>query len=268
MYNTFYGLTADPFRLTPDSHACFEHPAFLQTARSLLYSATTYQGLMVLHGLPGTGKTMLLQHLATHYPSAASCSLLQASGLDISAFTQHFLSAGTHLLSRDKRQAFSELAHQFSQRSTVLLIDEAQALPDETFALLIALYQATRSTEHPLTIILSTHSANLKRWRNQHQLEHVHTKVTLPALDEQTTNQYINFRLSHYGFSGEVPFSPRSQHFIHRFSRGIPRRINLICSRLLLHGQLTQTRNLTLADLHQIVCELTDERLLPTLKKR
>lgn len=261
MYNTFYGLTADPFRLTPDSHVCFEHTAFLQADQSLLDAVSKLQGLLILHGLPGTGKTMLLQVLAAQLPPPTQCHLLQASGLDTTTLLQQL-----DISTQDNN--LTHLANQLSKASTVLLIDEAQALPDSTWALLLALYQATTGSAYPLTIIMATHSATLKKWRTQQQLEHIHFKTALATLDEQTTVQYINFRLNHYGFTGESPFSPRTLHFIHRFSRGIPRRINLICSRLLMHGQLTQTRNLTLADLHQIICELNDEKLLLPSKKR
>jgi outer membrane protein OmpA-like peptidoglycan-associated protein len=48
---------------------------------------------------------------------------------------------------------------------------------------------------------------------------------------------------------------------VHEFSQGVPRRINLICSRLLLHGYIGRRHTLTAEDAETVTGELHDEEL-------
>ena len=69
----------------------------------------------------------------------------------------------------------------------------------------------------------------------------------LEALAEGETEAYIMHRLERVGWQGDPVFSKSIFPIIHRFSEGIPRRINLICSRLLLHGSVEQRHRIGVA---------------------
>jgi outer membrane protein OmpA-like peptidoglycan-associated protein len=98
-------------------------------------------------------------------------------------------------------------------------------------------------------------------------LEQLHQRVIaathLEPLSITETKEYINHRLRRVGWSGNPMISNQAYPMIHQFSRGIPRQINQICSRLLLHGSIEEKDRLGLLDLKIIIEELHEEMLLP-----
>ncbi len=83
-------------------------------------------------------------------------------------------------------------------------------------------------------------------------LEPVHQRIIaashLKALKEEETRGYVEHRLNVVGWKNDPQISPRVFSVIYLFSEGIPRRINLICNRLLLHAFVEQRHKITVAD--------------------
>ena len=63
MYEAFYRLTVNPFRLTPDSRFCFPHRTYSRAWAYLQYALKEGEGFVVVTGQPGTGKTTLIEAL-------------------------------------------------------------------------------------------------------------------------------------------------------------------------------------------------------------
>jgi type II secretory pathway predicted ATPase ExeA len=57
MYESFYGLKADPFRLSADHRFCFNHPSYIKAKGSVQYALYRAEGFVMITGWPGTGKT-------------------------------------------------------------------------------------------------------------------------------------------------------------------------------------------------------------------
>jgi type II secretory pathway predicted ATPase ExeA len=62
----------------------------------------------------------------------------------------------------------------------------------------------------------------------------------LAPLSAAETGAYIGFRLERAGWAGGVLFDPGAVELVHARTGGVPRRINLLCSRLLLTAALEQ----------------------------
>jgi len=62
----------------------------------------------------------------------------------------------------------------------------------------------------------------------------------LQALSEAETAQYVEHRLAVAGLSGPAPFERSLMPRIRQLTRGVPRRINLLCDRALLGAYVSQ----------------------------
>jgi type II secretory pathway predicted ATPase ExeA len=63
MYESFYGLNTDPFRLSADHRFCFNHPSYIRAKGSVQYALYRAEGFVMITGRPGTGKTTLVDDL-------------------------------------------------------------------------------------------------------------------------------------------------------------------------------------------------------------
>jgi hypothetical protein len=81
----------------------------------------------------------------------------------------------------------------------------------------------------------------------------------LGPLDRSETQAYVEHRLCHVGWKGDPRFDAACFELIHAFGGGIPRRINLLCNRLLLAGFLAERHALGPADVQAVAHEIRDE---------
>lgn len=131
----------------------------------------------------------------------------------------------------------SLLAAHASGRNTVLIIDEAQNLEADVLEQL-RLLTNLETNERKLLQIILIGQPELRTMVARPSLEQLAQRVIarfhLDALTPQETQQYIAHRLAVAGLRGAMPFSRRALRRVHVLSRGIPRRINLLCDRALL----------------------------------
>ena len=67
--------------------------------------------------------------------------------------------------------------------------------------------------------------------------------------------------MSQVGWTGDPAISEAIYPVIHKFSLGIPRRINMICSRLLLHGCVEELHKIGIKDAKAVLNEIKQEQL-------
>ncbi|HEX5371813.1 MAG TPA: AAA family ATPase [Aquabacterium sp.] len=136
----------------------------------------------------------------------------------------------------DAINAYLLNAHAQGQ-NCVLIIDEAQSLSAEVLEQLRLLTNLETSERKLLQIILIG-QPELRTLLARPELEQLAQRVIaryhLQALTEAETGQYIVHRLAVSGLQSGTLFDPKAIRRIHRITRGIPRRINLLCDRALL----------------------------------
>jgi hypothetical protein len=81
----------------------------------------------------------------------------------------------------------------------------------------------------------------------------------LGPLDRNETQGYIEHRLSHVGWKGDPQIEAAAYDAIFAFTAGIPRRVNLVCNRLMLAGFIGEMHVLTADDVETVVGEIKDE---------
>jgi general secretion pathway protein A len=163
-------------------------------------------------------------------------------------------------------QRLQALLHKWHRedRRALLIVDEAQDLSTSAMEEL-RLLTNIQLNGTPLLQIFLLGQPELRELILSPKLEQVHQRVVaashLQALECEETEAYIRHRLETVGWQGDPALSKVIFPLIHRFSEGIPRRINLICSRLFLHGAVEQKHRIGVKDMKDVIAELQSESL-------
>lgn len=272
MYEEFYGLREEPFRLTPDSRLCFAHPSYKNAKAYMQYALYRGEGFVMVTGHPGTGKSTLISDLTSEFDGGkvmfTSLSCTQVKGDDlIRLIALNFdLDGATEyksLILHSLKNFFLKLYRE--GRRSLLIIDEAQDLPAEALEELRLLTNLQHNNQ-PLLQIFLIGQTELRQTVLSPTLEQLHQRIVatchLEALGMDATEEYVKYRLTQVGWKNDPELPSEIFPLIHQYSRGIPRLINLICSRLLLHGMVEESHAISLADTQLVIDGLLREQLL------
>jgi type II secretory pathway predicted ATPase ExeA len=273
MYTEYYGFSADPFRLTADNNNLYSHQSLVKARSYLQYGLQIGEGIVLLTGGSGTGKTTLVETVVNEEldanldPVIIECvdysgqELLQhyasiLSGEDINADIPDALNIITHSLVEARSQG----------KQCLLVLDEAHQLQQDALNKLTLLSNLRVEGHHLLQMFL-VGQQELRETMLKPELEHLHQRLVatcrIKRLRSEETKEYIVQSLATVGWNGTPAISPTVFAAIHKTSMGIPRWINLICSRLMLHGMVNQLDVLDLPDVCEVLRDLLQEDLLP-----
>jgi general secretion pathway protein A len=271
MYDRFYGLREEPFRLSPDHHFAYQHRGYKKARAYMAYAFMRAEGFVMVTGRPGTGKTTLVgalvEDLAAERAQIANlvCSQLQAD--DLLSMVAHEFGVDINITS--KGQQLQHLTRQLQKwhregRRALLIVDEAQDLSTTAMEEL-RLLTNIQAGGKPLLQIFLLGQPELRELILRPEMEQVHQRIVaashLQPLEEDETEQYMRHRLAAAGWKGDPVISKAVFPLVFKFSEGVPRRINLICSRLLLHGAVEQLHQIGVHALREVVEELQGESL-------
>ncbi|HEX2966306.1 MAG TPA: AAA family ATPase [Syntrophorhabdaceae bacterium] len=265
-YLQFFELEDDPFRLTPDPSYFFPSQEHNEILTSLDYAIEQKEGFSLIIGEPGTGKTTILRILIDHWKDKADIALVLTPRLSPEEFLQAVLEdIHVKLGKKNKNEmlkAFRDILieHSRTGKRVIIIVDEAQNLPDETLEELRLLSNLETEKEKLLQIILMGQPELKKRLQADHlkQLnQRITIRATLNPLSRSETTDYINFRLIKAG-KGTVIFDEPARKKLYKESGGIPRLINLISSRSVMAAFVSGNRTVKKEHVIYAMKHLTD----------
>jgi general secretion pathway protein A len=256
MYAHHFGLTQDPFSIAPDPRYLFMSERHREALAHLLFgvgdaragSRGTGGGFVLLTGDVGTGKTTICRCFLEQIPPGCHVAYIFNPKLSVTELLQsiceefHITLAPTAVRAPtvkdyvDALNAFLLRSHAAGD-SNLLIIDEAQNLAPDVLEQL-RLLTNLETNERKLLQIVLIGQPELRSMLARPELEQLAQRVIarfhLDALSASESTQYIEHRLAVAGHSGALPFDKQALQRIQRLSRGVPRRINLLCGRALL----------------------------------
>jgi general secretion pathway protein A len=266
----FFGLRENPFHVSPDPRFFFGSGAHARAFSELTAGVETLQGLVVLVGQPGTGKTILLHHLLNWLQARkqSSCYVFQSQLKPLELFEAILHDFGVACISRRKGDMLAGLNNWLVQRhalgdSPVLIIDEAQAISLRTLDRLRMLSNLETPGSKLLQIVLAG-QPKLEEKLRRPELRQLHQRImfrcSLEPLSSQGTSAYIKHRLAVCGASNTEIFAPRTVEAVQLHAEGIPRVINLLCEHALLAAYTEKSKVVTAEMIGRIAAEF---ELLP-----
>jgi len=253
VYEKFFGFREQPFELTPDPKYLFLSASHKEAISNLQYGISSRKCVTVLIGEVGAGKTTLLTRaLSLCRQEGVAAVLLNNPTLTRDEFTA-FLATQFGLSARavtSKTACIAELETTLKQRLTtgggsVLIVDEAQVLPDELLEELRLLTNLETETEKLLPLIL-VGQPELAERLNQPALQNLKQRIalrcTLAALDLSETAAYISRRITVAGGRSAEVFTREAVSAIYAASHGLPRAISVLCDNALVTGFAAQQK--------------------------
>ncbi|HVO83870.1 MAG TPA: AAA family ATPase [Syntrophobacteria bacterium] len=264
MYLDYFNLTESPFQTSADPKFLWVGKPHQHVLSALENSLLENQGVFVVTGDIGTGKTALIHAFVKSLGSKTFRAILSYPRVGKLEFF-NFLAGSFHFPIRFDTEAeffryftsFLRIACKFSYR-VILIIDEADKLSDDIFDQILyftnfemleevkMLAYYIRKYKKPINIYLvgRTDLNEILRRKKftilKHKLSH---HLHLRPLTESETAQYIAHRLQVAGVTGTL-FTKTATHMVFLYSRGYPRVINTLCGNALLHAHAKKRKRI------------------------
>lgn len=250
MYESHFGISAPPFQLSPDPSFYFDSKGHHHAREELRRGLAEPGGFVVISGEIGAGKTTLIRTLLAELDGSMLVvgqvlstqldddDLLRAIVITFGIASEASEPAALHAALEAYLAALTR-----EGRRAVLIVDEAQNLHVSAFQMLVGLEQGGAAGRPALKLCL-VGQPELRQIVQSGDLVHLRERISVAChigpLGVDETGAYIRHRLEKVGWKGVPSFEPGAFEEIHRWTGGIPRRVNLLCNRLMLSRFLTQ----------------------------
>ena len=271
----FFGLAARPFSLTPDLRFAYHSRSHTHALEQVTSALRRREGLILVTGAIGTGKTMLCRSMLESFESRTFLSVILDPGLEVEDLLRQVLTdfgildgveaAATGPMSDVTRHQFVSTLQQFLasliplQAHAVIMIDEAQRLNPRVLEE-IRLLSNFETDEAKLLQIVLVGQPDLDEMLQHPKMRQLNQRVArrceLQPLSEGEVGDYIERRLTVAGSAAAmagaaggppdtttvVRFSPAAVKAVAGISGGIPRLVNTLCDRALEAAYERQVR--------------------------
>lgn len=272
MYSEHYGLTGNPFQLTPDPRFYFESETHRKAMAYLGYGLAQGEGFIVITGDIGAGKTTLVGHLMATIDTARLTAVqivsTQVEGDDMLrlAAQQFGLAvdgaAKAQLLDRIEKFLHEQVRQ---GKRTLLIVDEAQNLSVSALEELRMLSNFQSGGRALVQIFLLGQPEFRDRVKSSPQLEQLRQRIIathhLEPMQANEIEDYVVHRMTIAGWQGNPRFAPDAFAALYKASDGVPRKLNTFMARVLLYGAVEDLATIDGQAIAAVLNDLAGERI-------
>jgi len=275
MYLDYFRLDKEPFSLTPDTRFFLNSDYFKDALDTLTFAINNGEGFIKVTGEVGTGKTLLCRKLLNHFseimvtayipnPNISPKMMIVALAKELNIqYPQKTTEYEIQQLINDK------LIQYYHTKKVILCIDEAQAMPDKTLEALRLLTNLETEKNKLLQVILFG-QPELDEKLQTRQLRQLRQRVSfsfqLKYLEFDGMVDYLTHRLLTAGYTGGELFHHSSLKLLHRYSRGIPRLVNIITHKAMILCYGKGEQKITKVMMKQAIADTEDAYLFNSQK--
>jgi general secretion pathway protein A len=266
MYNNFFGFKEGPFQLVPNPAYLFLSRSHEETMANLNYAIYQGEGFVEITGEVGTGKTTLCRAFLEKIENETEAAYIFNPKLDsiqlLKAINDEFGISSNKNTIKDLIDTLNIflMRKKASGKNVVLIIDEAQNLSNEVLEQL-RLLSNLETNQSKLLQIIMVGQPELKDMLDSHELRQLGQRINVSShllpLTAKETIEYIQHRIHIASRKPGTKFTRFAFYFIYKFSRGIPRLINIVCDRSLLTAYSLDQQQVTAGIVRSSIRELT-----------
>ena len=244
MYERHFGLTEKPFSLTPDPVFFFAHEGAQAALNTLLVALRSGEGFVKIVAEVGCGKTLLCRRLLAALAANCETAYIPNPALDarnmLLAVCEELSikidgNESSHRIVKELKRCL--LGHARRGRKVVLIIDEAQCIPDDTVEALRLMSNIETEKRKLLQIVLFGQpelDVKLAQPHLRQLLQRITFADYLEPLQTKEVGTYVDFRLQVAGAQDPRIFTDTAIEALSERSAGIPRLINVIAHKALM----------------------------------
>lgn len=279
MYDKFFGLAEAPFNITPDSKFLFLSQRHREALSALLYGIKERKGFILLTGEIGSGKTTICRALVHELRSEnIRLALILNPGLSeielLKTINDEFQIPSFYDTKKGLIDALNRflIAESEKGNNVALIIDEAQNL-EPSLLEQIRLLSNLETENSKLIQIVLIGQPELNETLSLTQLEQLNQRISvrfhIAPLSDQEMLAYIKHRLFVARAKIDIEFTPGALKLAFHATRGIPRKINVLCDRALLACYVDSTYTVDDKIMQQAISEvLGDEPMAAPVKRQ
>jgi general secretion pathway protein A len=267
MYQAFFGLREKPFNLTPDPKFLYLNASYREALASLHYAIAERKGFAALVGEAGTGKTTLLRRLLSELPRDTRSVLVINPAVGFEELLRFILTdlgrpptPGTSKLQMTEALNAELLDTLARGGNVVVLIDEAQDLTIPVLEELRLLSNLETAKEKILQLVLAGQpelEIMLARPEIRQLRQRIAVNAHLRPLGRREVQAFVAARIAAAGGDERGLFRPAALYRLWRFSRGVPRLVNVACDNALVTAYAAGKRAVGWKAMGEAVRDLT-----------
>lgn len=266
-----FGLHSAPFRLTPDPAMFFGSRGHVRAQSYLTFGLSQGEGFVVITGDVGAGKTTLISHLLANLQDQKyRIARIVTSDLNSEdtlrmivinfGLEEAIAGDGKATLLRQLENILADAARK--RERCLLIIDEVQNMPFATLEELRMLSNIDVPSGTSIQTIL-VGQPEFRQIIARPELRQLRQRVVaschLSPIEENEVREYMLFRMQQAGWTGDPSFGDDIFSEVYHSTQGVPRRINLLCSRLILQAALDDSHHISRDDVIAVAEELEAE---------
>ena len=274
MYRDFFKLDDYPFRLTADTRYFFMGEGHARASAYLNYILHVRDGIGVVTGEAGVGKSMVLEHVLAETKEELIVARIQQTQLTTTEFLLAIcVELDIHPANNHKSMIIDALhryirQQHFSGKVLLLVVDEAQLLKSEVLEEIRLLAGLEKFGRKLINIVLIGQPGLKHMIGTQFKdamSQQVKLNCEISPLSEEDLKNYIKFRLWISGGEDSVEFPAETIPLIMEYTAGIPRLINTLCDMAMMAAFIRKVKFIDLdciqAAIHKLEWRPYAERL-------